>query len=158
MSIEAKTQEWWDRYFLELAKLASTASKDPSAKIGAVIVNDLKQVVGTGYNGFPRGIADTEERWQNRETKLQHVVHAEMNALLQAGERARGCTIYVYPSFSLPPICDNCCKHAIQAGIKGIVGYNADESNPRVLRWKDSIKVSENMWNEVGNFIRSYDE
>jgi len=156
--MESKTQEWWDRYFLQMAKHVSSASKDPSAKIGAVIVNDLKQVVGMGYNGFPRGIADTDERWNNREVKLQHVVHAEMNAILQAGEKARGGTIYVYPSFALPPICDNCCKHAIQAGIRGIVGYNADPNNPRVGRWKDSIKVSEGMWNEVGNFIRSYDE
>ena len=155
--MESKTQEWWDRYFLQMAKHLSSASKDPSAKIGAVIVNDLKQVVGMGYNGFPRGIVD-DDRWNDRERKLQHVVHAEMNAILQAGEKARGCTIYVYPSFALPPICDNCCKHAIQAGIKGIVGYNADPNNPRVARWRDSIKVSEGMWNEVGNFIRSWDE
>lgn len=156
--MEKKTVEWWDRHFLQMAKHIATASKDPSAKIGAVIVNELKQVVGMGYNGFPRGIADTDERWNNRELKLQHVVHAEMNAILQAGEKARGATIYVYPSFSLPPICDNCCKHAIQSGIVGIVGYNADPENPRIGRWKDSIKISEGMWNEVGNFIRSYDE
>jgi dCMP deaminase len=156
--MESKTQETWDRYFLQLAKQISGMSKDPSAKIGAVIVNELKQVVGMGYNGFPRGIADTDERWNNREVKLQHVVHAEMNAILQAGEKARGATIYVYPSFSLPPICDNCCKHAIQAGIVGIVGYNADETNPRVNRWRASIAVSRGMWIEVGNFVRSYDE
>jgi dCMP deaminase len=123
--VENKTVEWWDRYFLQMAKHVSTASKDPSAKIGAVIVNELRQVVGMGYNGFPRGIAD-DERWNNREVKLQHVVHAEMNA--------------------------------IQAGIKGIVGYNADMNNPRVERWRASIAISAGMWEEVGNFIRSYDE
>jgi dCMP deaminase len=156
--MEKKTIEWWDRHFLELAKHMSKASKDPSAKIGAVIVNDLQQVVGMGYNGFPRGILDLDERWNNRDVKLQHVVHAEMNAILQAGEKARGTTIYVYPSFALPPICENCCKHAIQAGIKTIVGYNADPDNPRVRRWAESIKIAEGMWNEVGNNVRSYDE
>lgn len=153
-----RNQEWWDRYFLEMAKSVSKASKDPSSKIGAVLVNDLKQVVGVGYNGFARGIADTDERLNNRELKYKLVVHAEVNAILQAGSRARGTTIYVYPSFSLPPICHDCCKTAIQAGIIGIVGYEPDESDPRVQRWKDSIAVSAEMWKEVGNFIRSYRE
>jgi dCMP deaminase len=154
MSISEK----WDRRFLQLAKEVSTWSKDPSVGVGAVLVNDLKQVVGMGYNGFARGVADTEERLNDRETKLKLVVHAEVNAILQAGHAARGSTIYVYPSFMLPPICHDCCKTAIQAGVAGIVGYIPDESNPRVQRWKDSIAVARGMWEETGRFIRSYEE
>jgi dCMP deaminase len=149
--------EKWDRRFLGLAKEVASWSKDPSVGVGAVLVNDLKQVVGMGYNGFPRGIAD-DDRLNDRETKLKHVVHAEVNAILQAGHAARGTTIYVYPSFSLPPICHDCCKTAIQAGVIGIVGFNPDLSNPRVQRWLESIAVSKGMWDEVGNFIRSYNE
>lgn len=150
--------EKWDRRFLELAKHVSTWSRDPSTQVGAVLVNDLKQVVGMGYNGFARGVEDSEERYNVREVKYQFVVHAEVNAILQAGHEARGSTLYVYPSFMLPPICADCAKAAIQAGIAGIVGYTPDESDPRVQRWADSISVAGEMWNEVGLPIRAYEE
>jgi len=151
-------QEKWDRRFLELAKHISTWSKDPSTKVGAVLVQQDNLVVGLGYNGFPRNVADTEERYNNRELKYEMVVHAEVNCLLMAGKEARGATLYVYPSFSLPPICANCCKAALQAGIKEIVGYSPDESDPRVQRWKDSIAISRTMCEEVGVTWRGWVE
>ncbi len=147
-------QEKWDRRFLELAKLVSTWSKDPSTKVGAVLVLDRK-VVGTGYNGFPRDVEDTEARLQKRELKYQMVVHAEVNAIIEAGRKAKGSTLYVYPSFMLPPVCSDCAGVAIQAGVAGIVGYEPDLNDPRVQRWVDSIAVSETMWSEAGLFIRS---
>lgn len=150
-------QEKWDRRYLELAKEVSTWSKDPSTQVGAVLVSPSgKEFVG--FNGFPRGIADTEARWHNRDLKYKFVVHAEINAILKAGEAARGGTLYVYPAFSLPPICHDCAKCAIQAGVAGIVGYLPDPQDPRVVRWKDSIAVSAEMWDEAGCFIRAYEE
>jgi len=151
-------QEKWDRRFLELAKQVSTWSKDPSTQVGAILVNDLRQIVGMGYNGFARGCSDDPELYANRELKYARVVHAEVNAIIQAGHAARGTTIYVYPSFMLPPVCQDCCKAVIQAGVKGIVGYLPNETDPRVIRWKDSISIARDMWTEVGNFIRSYEE
>lgn len=152
-----RTQEWWDRYFLGIAKYVATASKDPSVGVGAILVDPSKHVVGTGYNGFPPGIEDTPERLNDRETKYKLIVHAEVNAILQAGTRAKDCTIYVYPSFGVPAICSDCCKTAIAAGVAGLVCYNP--SNPdRVGRWQESIKLSRDMWLEAGKFIRSYDE
>jgi dCMP deaminase len=150
--------EKWDRRFLELAKHISTWSRDPSTQIGVVLVNDLKQVVGMGFNGFPRGVHDDPERYADRQVKYSMVVHAEVNAIIQAGHAARGSTLYIYPGFSLPPICAECCKVAIQAGVAGIVGYLPDETDERVKRWKDSIAVSRTMWGEAGKFIRSYKE
>lgn len=146
----------WDVRFLELAKLVSTWSKDPSTQVGAVVVNDQNIVIGLGYNGFPRGVADTPERLNNRELKYQMIVHAEVNALLEAGPRAVGSTLYVYPSFLMPPVCSDCCKVAIQAGVRCIVGYSPDESDPRVQRWKSSIQVSKIMWEETGREIIEY--
>jgi dCMP deaminase len=151
-----KWLEKWDRRFLNLAAHISTWSKDPSTKVGAVLVNNLKQVVGMGYNGFARGIADTDERLNTRELKYKLVVHAEVNAIIQAGQAARDSMLYVYPAFMTPPICHDCCKTAIQAGIKGIVGFLPDESDPRVQRWKDSIAVAKEMWEEAGLEIRTY--
>jgi len=150
--------EKWDRRFLALAEEVSTWSKDPSTKVGAILVNDLRQVVGMGYNGFAREVEDTEERLNIRELKYQFVVHAEVNAIIQAGHGARGSTLYVYPSFMLPPICADCAKAAIQAGVKGIVGYEPDETDPRVQRWADSIAVAKEMWTEAGKFCYAYSE
>jgi dCMP deaminase len=150
--------EKWDRRFLDLAKQVSTWSKDPSTQVGAILVNDLKQVVGMGYNGFPRGVHDWQERYDDREIKYPMVVHAEVNAIIQAGHAARGSMLYVYPSFMLPPICADCAKAAIQAGIVGIVGYHPNETDERVKRWAGSISHAKTMWKEVGLEIRAYEE
>src|SRR5271166_4784420 len=70
----------WDRRYLELAKQVSTWSKDPSSQIGVVLVNWEKHKEFIGYNGFPRGVGDSIERYNNREFKYKLVVHAEVNA------------------------------------------------------------------------------
>jgi len=154
MSIIVKrSQEWWDRFFLEMARYVSTASKDPSTKVGVVLVEpDTNLVISLGYNGFPRGIEDTEERYLDRELKYKLVVHAEVNAFLSAGNRARGSRLYVWPSFMSPPICNDCAKVFLQAGAREIVGYVVDEDklDARQLRWKDSILLSRKMFQEAG--------
>jgi dCMP deaminase len=143
-------QEKWDRRFLELAKHIASWSKDPSTQVGAVLVQEGNRVVGLGYNGFARGVNDSVERYNHRETKYQFVVHAEVNAILMAGEKARDSVLYVYPSFMLPPICHECCKCAIQAGVVQIVGYDPDINDERVKRWANSISVAKTMCDEAG--------
>lgn len=120
MREEDKKDLKWDRRFMEMAQTISTWSKDPSSKIGAVVVNDEKRILATGYNGFPRGIEDSEERLNNRDEKYPRIIHAEMNALMNAlynGVSVKGCTLYVYGL----PICPDCTKCVIQAGIKRVV-------------------------------------
>lgn len=110
----------WDHRFMRLAREISTWSKDPSSKIGAVVVNDERRILATGYNGFPRGIADTNERLNDREQKYPRIIHAEMNALMNAlysGVSVKGATIYVYGL----PVCSECTKSVIQAGISRVV-------------------------------------
>lgn len=140
----------WDRRFLCLAKEVSTWSKDPSTQVGAVIVGANHQVISMGYNGFPSGVLDSSSRLSNREEKLRFTVHAEQNAIIQAGHEARGCSIYVYPSFWHPNICHDCAKLAIQAGIREVIGYKADPNNPRLAAWKDSLELSAMMFTEAG--------
>jgi len=149
-------QTKWDRRFLQLAEHIAQWSKDPSTKVGAVLVQDGNVVVGLGYNGFPRGVRDDADRYEDRDTKYKMVVHAEVNAVLMAGERARGATLYVWPSFLVPPICNECCKMAIQAGVVKIVGYEVaeDQLTERQLRWKDSILVSRTMCEEAGILMK----
>ena len=151
--------EKWDRKYLELAKhVANNWSKDPSTKVGAVIVNYEYGREFIGYNGFPAGVDDSSERYVDRELKYKLVVHAEINSINKAGLLAKGSTLYVYPSFSLPPICNECCKVAIQAGIKEVVGYLPDPNDPRVKRWEESIAISRMMCKEAGITWRSLEE
>lgn len=91
-----KISEKWDRKYLELAKyIATNWSKDPSTKVGAILVNYETKREFIGYNGFPEGVLDTPERYNDRELKYKLVVHAEVNALLKAAQYARGGTLYV---------------------------------------------------------------
>src|SRR6056297_1129882 len=89
----------WDERFLDMAELVATWSKDPSTKIGAVCVEpQSKRILSMGYNGFPRGIADLDWRYEDKEVKYSLVVHAEANAIYNAtsnGVSLEGSTIYV---------------------------------------------------------------
>ena len=141
----------WDIRFLKLAKEISTWSKDPSSKIGAVIVNDERRILATGYNGFPRGIEDTEERLNDREKKYPLIVHGEMNALMNAlysGVSVKDATLYVYGL----PVCPDCTKAVIQAGIKRVV-MPPPELSPE--KWRVAWEtLSEPMYKEAGVSIR----
>lgn len=136
--------EKWDRRFLELAKHVSTWSKDPSTQVGCVIADDDKKVVALGYNGFPKGIADTDERLQHRETKYKYVVHSEPNAFANANGSVKGCTIYTYP---FAP-CSECMKLIITNGIKRVVYPAASEELK--ARWGESLKFARDMALEAG--------
>jgi dCMP deaminase len=110
----------WDIRFMEMAKLIASWSKDPTSQIGAVAVNDEHRILATGYNGFPKGIDDTQERLNDRPEKYRLVIHAEMNALMNAlysGVSLNGATMYVHGL----PVCSDCAKCVIQAGIKRVV-------------------------------------
>jgi|TARA_B110000908_G_C10143725_1_gene398016 dCMP deaminase len=129
MSSLMQSTMWSDKY-IKLAKEISTWSKDPSTKIGAVVVGADGQILSQGFNGFPRGIKDSEERLNNRERKYELVVHGEMNAIYNAslnGVSLKDSTIYVYGL----PTCNECAKGIIQVGIKKVVAmrpakYNSD--------------------------------
>ena len=135
----------WDERYLALAKEVSTWSKDPSTQVGAVTVGSKKEVLSQGFNGFPRNIKDTDERYNNRETKYKFVVHAEMNAIYNAtysGTSLDGATLYVYGL----PICSECAKGIIQVGIKKVVVEKSKELD----NWNDSVKLSKAMFDEAG--------
>lgn len=140
----------WDIRYMELAKYVSQWSKDPSTKVGAVLVNFEQHMEFVGFNGFARGVEDSEARLNERETKYQFVVHAEVNAILKAGRVARGASLYVWPSFAIPNICNECAKVAVQAGIKELIGYLPDPNNPRASRWGQSISIAKVMFDEAG--------
>ena len=116
----------WDEYFMGVALLAAQRSKDPSTQVGACIIDGDMRILSTGYNGFPKGCSDDEYPWNRDEslgeTKYQYVVHAELNAILNAsGKSLSGATVYV----GLFP-CHECAKAIIQSGIKEVI-YLSDK-------------------------------
>jgi dCMP deaminase len=130
----------WDSRFLELAKLVSTWSKDPSTQVGAVITRG-KFVVSLGFNGHPKGVADTAERLEIRENKYRTIIHAEINAILTAKQDLEGCTIYLWPFMP----CSQCGAAIVQAGIKRVVAPQADND-----RWAESFKFTQEIFSEAG--------
>lgn len=134
----------WDKRYIQLAKEVAGWSKDPSRQIGAVIVGNKGQIISQGYNGFPRGIADHEDRLQRREVKYKYVVHAEANAIYNAihnGASTEGATIYVTGL----PVCHECAKAIIQTGIKRVVMDSEPEDN-----WLESGCLAQVMFKEAG--------
>lgn len=126
----------WDECFMQMADTVSKRSKDPNTKVGAVLVSPGNNAVHIGYNGFPSGLEETEERWDD---KHSYVVHAEMNAVLNAKCDLDGWTLYttMFP-------CSECIKLILQSGIKKIV-YSSESS--RMLQ--GTIEQSRALLNEM---------
>ena len=138
----------WDEYFLDIAELISTRSKDPSTKVGAVIVRD-KVILSTGYNGFVRGVNDNIPERYNRPEKYLWTIHAEENAILNAarcGTKLGGSTLYIYPMHP----CSKCASFIAQAEIKDVVIRNTVE-NPR---FADSFKKASEIFNACKILVR----
>ena len=122
----------WDEYFMGIAMLAAKRSKDPNTQVGACIVSADNIIISTGYNGMPKGCSDDIFPWdregQQDMTKYPYVVHAELNAILNAnGRDLRGSRIYV----ALFP-CNECAKAIIQSGVKEVL-YLSDKYKDTML-------------------------
>ncbi len=134
----------WDDYFMGVALLAAERSKDPSTQVGACIIDSNNRILSTGYNGFPRGCSDESFPWNRDEslgeTKYPFVVHAELNAVLNAqGKSLIGAKLYV----GLFP-CNECAKAIIQAGIREVVYLsNKYDGSP-------SVEQSKRMFDAAG--------
>jgi dCMP deaminase len=144
----------WSRRYLDVAKEVATWSKDPSKKIGAIAVGDKGQILSQGYNGFPRGVKDTDNRYNVREEKYKYVVHGEMNCIYNAcnsGVSLNGATLYVTGL----PVCSECAKGIIQVGIsKVIMEYPKDIPD----NWKESMILTQQMFLEAGVVCTTHEE
>ncbi len=141
----------WDEKIMGVAKLAAHRSKDPSTQVGACIVDDNNIILSTGYNGFPYGCSDDAFPWEREgcanDTKYPFVVHAELNAILNAqGRSLRGARVYV----DLFP-CNECAKAIIQAGITEVV-YLSDKYAD-----SDTTRASKQMLTAAGVKLRRFE-
>ena len=134
----------WDEYFMGVSLLAAKRSKDPNSQVGACIVSKENIIISTGYNGMPKGCSDDEYPWAREgaanDTKYPYVVHAEINAILNAAGRSlAGSRIYV----SLFP-CNECAKAIIQTGISEVIYLSDKYANT------DATCASKRMLNSAG--------
>ena len=109
-------QKTWDEYFIKIAEAVSAKSKDPSSKMGCVIVDPNKRVVSLGYNGMLQGADESKMTLSERPMKYYFAIHSEMNALIFAHQNLEGCTLY-----NRVATCENCLKYCLQAGIRRFV-------------------------------------
>ena len=137
--------EKWDKRFLNLAAHISAWSKDPSTKVGCVVVGEDREIRSTGFNGFPRGIEDDAERLEDRAQKYPLICHAEENAIMHAariGISLKSNTAYV----TWPP-CSRCTRSLIQAGVSEVV-YPAGIDIPE--RWEEALEIALGMVEAAG--------
>lgn len=136
----------WDEYFLMICNTVASKSKDPITKIGCVIIGKDKNIISTGYNGFPSGANESESLWE-RPYKYDRVSHAESNSIALAakhGSSTRDSTLYC----SAHP-CNECAKLIIQAGILTVKYFGQHPLNER-SGFQHSKMVSESLLNECG--------
>lgn len=132
----------WPHYLMGFARHASSKSKD-STKVGAALIGqDGRSVMLTGYNGPPSGVIDSPER-RERPRKYLFASHAEGGIVAHAarrGIRTEGCSIYVthFP-------CSACMRSLIQAGIVAVFYADGATSMPR-----DEFDAARQMATEVG--------
>lgn len=144
----------WDEFFMRHVYLASTKSKDPSSKLGAILVKD-GVIISEGYNGFPRGVKDSLERYSIREEKYKYVVHAEANSILNAARNGiitKGSIMYTN---GIP--CNECAKSIIQAGITEVIIHDGWPMGKTTGdgKWDSAAKITSTMFDECGIKVRS---
>ena len=131
----------WSKRFLQLADNVATWSKDPSTQVGAVIVDPItKRVVGSGYNGLPRGVEDKPERLE-RPLKYKFIVHAELNAIINSDTCVRGMHLFCthYP-------CHECAKAIVQSGIVSVTSFSPTMGMRD--RWSESWDITDIIFKE----------
>lgn len=127
----------WDERFANLTLEVATWSKDPNKQVGALLVSPDRTTKHDGYNGLPRCMPDSVELLADREAKEGLVLHAELNAILNACCNLRGWTIYV----TSPP-CVHCASTLLQVGIARVV---CPPLRPESRWYKQHIKARDNL-------------
>lgn len=144
----------WDKRWFQLVDLAASWSHDPSTKVGAVIIPEDGDVPILGWNGFARGVKDLPERYADRTIKYPLVIHAEANAIFNAGANCiniKKGTIYV----SAFP-CNNCANAIKQAGIKKVIHKPLTEDY--LSRWGEQVEFSRLIFSEGNVITEEYDQ
>ncbi len=151
----------WDEYFARIAEDVALRSTCSRHRFGAIIVNEKHELVATGYNGVVRGaphcdeigcIKDILKIESGKGHDICPAVHAEQNALTQAGKSSLGSTLYInaYP-------CKICARLMVNAGIKRVVtsGEYVDKEGLGILKDAGIIVDHITIGNEILEVVRN---
>jgi dCMP deaminase len=146
--------EVWDARFFSLCALLSSWSEDRKRQVGSVIVGPGNEVLGTGYNGLPRGVSAEHETRHSREDgeKYFWFEHAERNAIYnmaRAGVSTVGCRMYVN---NFP--CADCARAIIQSGIAQLNSFPPDMTDAHFSKHYTVAKI---MFKESGVDVRFFE-
>jgi dCMP deaminase len=133
-------RESWPKFFMSLARMWATRSRD-TTQVGCVVVDDDKVVRSAGYNGLPREVRDLPERLE-RPAKYLWTAHAELNAITNAarvGTSLKGCTMYV----TNKP-CSRCAGAIVNAGIRRVIYGENRTSMPA-----EEFEIAERIFEEA---------
>lgn len=144
-----------NKRFIDSARLCATWSKDPSTKVGAVLVRG-KAALASGHNCFPKGHDTKPEHYTNREYKLKHIVHAEINVVQQAMKYCRTGSILGSSMYTNFPVCPDCMEvlgvHGVlrvfQPRLEDTEGF-ANRSPEWIKEWSDRLIESADIANAL---------
>ena len=144
----------WDEFFMRMVYLTSSKSKDPRTRIGAILIKkgDVDPL-SSGYNGFPRGVVDFECRYADRNLKHKMICHAEFNCIINAARKGVGTIGTIL--YTQAPVCHECAKSIIQAGVREIVYHK--QFPDMTQEWVESSILAKQMLNEAGVYVRCLD-
>ncbi|KAF9582376.1 Deoxycytidine monophosphate (dCMP) deaminase [Lunasporangiospora selenospora] len=132
----------WDSYFMFMADLAARRSNCMKRRVGCVLVRD-KRVIATGYNGTPKNMPNCNDGGCNRCNAATPCgkgldrclcMHAEENALLEAGRERVGTGSTIYCN-TCP--CLGCAIKIVQVGVSQVIyseSYGMDDLTAEVFR------------------------
>lgn len=138
MKLLSKYRKWWP-----LVKGIAQLSREET-KVGAIIFGENMEILSTGYNDFPMGVAEFDDR-RNGPDRRRWISHAEENAIALAarsGTQLKGSCIAVSTLFP----CSTCARMIIQAGIVLVVSKGAIVKP----KWVEEAEVSRQMFDEAG--------
>lgn len=144
----------WDSYWMDLAYKVAHRSKDPRTKIGTLLIRQ-NSIISTGYNGFPRHVVDSKDRYENRNEKYKFVAHSEANSVFTAARLGISTDNSICYTMGIP--CHECMKALIQGGIKEIVCHKQWPDMTHSV-WLESVNYSKIMALESGINIRFLDK
>ena len=145
----------WDKYFMEIAHVVAKRATCDRKHVGAVIVDENRRIVSTGYNGSPAGLPHCDDvghelkEIDGRDSCVR-TLHAESNALDDAGRRAYGGYLYV----TVIP-CYDCAKRIVNAGIGHVTYgeyYESRNTDLVVDYFKEAnVELQQRWWRGISN-------
>lgn len=130
-------------YILTVLKAVASKATCPQSKVGAIFTTVEFEILATGYNGAPRGLAHCKTKCSG---KCQTAVHAEANAIIQAakmGHALRYSELWVtrWP-------CEKCAMMLINLGICSVISNGKEHKKGMDILKKANI----NMFNITNKF------